>query len=95
MERYRLRYANYEPQICVVLTFFPPKVSARDEVVKVERKFTTGIRAYANGSLYRTFDPLEPVYVGPPTKEIDRNWGALTESIRQPKNILSLFIISM
>jgi len=56
-------------------------IAARPAIRTVQRKFTTGIESYLNGSLYRSFDPEELSYVGPPSAEIDANWEALHEGI--------------
>ncbi|OCL05573.1 hypothetical protein AOQ84DRAFT_379460 [Glonium stellatum] len=52
-------------------------IGARNAISVVERKFTTGIRAYENGTLYRTFDSEEPLFVGEPSPEIDANWDRI------------------
>ncbi|KAF2008377.1 hypothetical protein BU24DRAFT_468979 [Aaosphaeria arxii CBS 175.79] len=48
--------------------------AAHSAIDVVEKKFTTGIRSFQNGTLYRSYDPSEPTFVGPPSPEIDANW---------------------
>jgi hypothetical protein len=63
-----------------LLTINSPCTDAAHEAIEVvQKKFTTGIRSFPNGTLYRSFDPTERVFVGPPSADVDANWDALVD----------------
>ncbi|KAF2095402.1 hypothetical protein NA57DRAFT_59416 [Rhizodiscina lignyota] len=50
-------------------------VPARNAIRTKEIKFKSGLKFIDNETMIRTFDPHDPVYVGTPNEEIDRNWA--------------------
>lgn len=79
-------------QFCVILWLSFPRPSqstyesgfstdmddAKSSIFLEQVRFTNAIRADENGFLYQVNNPNDPVYTGPPSKEIDDNWDALT-----------------
>ena len=47
-----------------------------------EVRFSSNLKFDKDGELYRTVDPEEPPYVGPPSDEIDHAWEEITQRAR-------------
>ncbi|KAH8805165.1 hypothetical protein F5884DRAFT_859778 [Xylogone sp. PMI_703] len=61
---------------------------SREAIHIKEVQFTGGLRYDPNGTLYATSNPEEPVYVGPPSKELDDAWEDLVhgmDKVKQPE----------
>ena len=53
-------------------------ITASRQAISIKKiKFAGGVYFYYNGTLHASLNQEEPIYVGPPSKEIDDAWEAL------------------